>query len=132
MRLLSHLILHWAKSTFGESALSPTERALRLLEEAVELAQAEGVEVAQAQQVLARTYSRPPGLPAQEAGGCFVTLLAYCATKGIDPDLALEIETMRVLAKPAKVWKDKHDEKIKDGTAISSDDWWGEKDVDVS
>jgi hypothetical protein len=68
----------WVVDVLGvASALNRKERALRVLEEALELAQAEQVDCTQASCVLGRVYSRPVGDPVQEAGGLGVTVLAY-------------------------------------------------------
>lgn len=60
----------WACRCFGEQVTADRkERALRVLEEAIELAQAEGIEVNQAANLVGYVYSRPPGEPSQELGG---------------------------------------------------------------
>lgn len=75
----------WCRSTFGdEVATNRKERALRVLEEALELAQAEGVSRLQVYVLADRTYSRPVGEPAQEVSGIGVTILAYCAATGVN------------------------------------------------
>lgn len=73
----------WVRRTFGDGSLEdPTERALRLVEEAVEMAL--GLAEAAAQDVVSHVYGRPSGDPAQEAGGVINVLAAACAARGID------------------------------------------------
>lgn len=60
------------------------ERALRFLEESVELVQAEGLTKERALRVLDYVFSRPVGETRQEVGGVSVTLAVYCEMKGID------------------------------------------------
>ena len=69
----------WCVSRFGESAMCRQERATRVLEESIELAQSEGVPPEQARLLLEHVYSRPVGEPRQEAGGIMVCLLIWAA-----------------------------------------------------
>lgn len=78
-------VRQWVLLAFGSaSADSPKERVMRVLEEALELAQAEGLDEARAGKLLHHVYSRPVGDPAQEAAGVSTTLLAYTAAKGFE------------------------------------------------
>jgi len=61
-------ILTWAIDTFGEVAKNPHERAARLVEEAIEVAQAVGLPLDTVDIIAGRVYSRPPGELAQEIG----------------------------------------------------------------
>ena len=75
----------WVRRLFGEEAMTDHwERTARVLEEALELAQAEGLTAADVQRMLDRTYSRPVGEPSQEAAGLMVTLLAWAEATGTD------------------------------------------------
>lgn len=85
----------WVNSTFGERSLKDRgERARRVLEEAVELAQAAGLGRGDAEAVLADVYARQPGDVGQEVGGLMNTLGALCA--GLDVDLAAQTEAEMV------------------------------------
>lgn len=87
----------WVKATFGEAnATSRKERAARVFEEAAELLQAEGVDMAFGINVMLRTYSRDPGEPRQEASGVMVTLFAWGEAAGVDVMEAFEAEMARV------------------------------------
>ena len=84
-RRLARRIGSWVRRAFGEAAMTDRwERTARVLEEALELAQAEGLTAADVQRVLDRTYSRPVGEPSQEAAGLMVTLLAWAEATGTD------------------------------------------------
>jgi hypothetical protein len=90
----------WVKTRLGPDHMQRRERAMRLLEEAIELAQAEGLTIDQVVKQADHVFMRPAGEPSQEAAGVAVTLLAWCAATGNTfADLGLaEIE--RIEAKP--------------------------------
>ncbi len=72
------------------------ERVLRFLEEATELAQAEGLTKERALRVLDYVFSRPVGEKSQEVGGVAVTLAVYCEMAGLDLHSAALNELNRV------------------------------------
>lgn len=87
----------WCVDTFGEDiAHNRKERALRILEEAMELAQVEDLPMPQIFNLALRVWSRPKGDPGQEVAGIGVTLLAYCAAADIDFEKELELEILRI------------------------------------
>lgn len=87
----------WVLKAFGSFiATSRQERALRIVEEAVELAQAEGIWATQVALIVDRVYSRPIGTPRAEAGGVGVTYLAYCEAFGEDHRKLIETELARI------------------------------------
>lgn len=98
-------IARWVRNVFGpEIATNKQERCLRLVEEAVELAQACEVDLAQLHKLLDYVYSRPVGDPAQEVAGTMVTLAA--AASALDVDLqavslaeADRVETPEIIEK---------------------------------
>ena len=93
----------WAARCFGtEEATSVPQRALRLLEEAIELAQASQVSRKLAKELVGYVYRRPVGEVAQEVGGLSVTLLAFAAAAGLSADGAERSEVTRVLSLPAE------------------------------
>ena len=71
-------IRRWVESRLGIAAMAPRERAMRMLEESLELAQAIGVGPSAALTLCAHVYLKPPGNVRQELGGAALTLLA-CA-----------------------------------------------------
>lgn len=74
----------WMEEVFGEDiACDMLERIMRFLEEALELAQAEGMTRDEAKRVVDYVWNRDTGECNQEVGGVMVTLAGYCAKKGI-------------------------------------------------
>lgn len=94
-------VADWCEAAFGrDSLMDRHKRALRLLEEALELFQAERGDPGQAAALAARVFSRPAGEPLLEAGGVAVTFLSWCAAAGASADACEAAEIARVLAKP--------------------------------
>jgi hypothetical protein len=109
-------VARWCTETFGiDSFADRTKRALRLLEEALELYQAEGGDVAQATALADRVFSRPSGDPALEAGGVGVTLLSYCASAGLRAGDCEAAEIARVLSRPVEVARARYQAKVAAG-----------------
>lgn len=78
-------ISQWVRRAFGNDAMtSKEERTARVVEEAIELAQAEGLHSDFVRRVLDRVYSRPAGEPEQEAAGLTVCLLAWAESRRVD------------------------------------------------
>jgi hypothetical protein len=92
----------WVADRFGLPCLLDTqERARRVLEEAIELAQAEGLSSEEVYRLTNRTYSRPVGSPMQEAAGLGVCLFAWAAAHGtpLMQLVRLEIERIKTISK---------------------------------
>lgn len=111
----------WVGETFGAAALSKRERLLRLLEETIELVQAEGLDANAARSVVDHVFSKPPGDPFQEAGGVGLTLLAYCAIAGFYADNAEIAELQRVLALDPEHFRARHNRKAEAGIAVRAE-----------
>lgn len=94
-------VVDWCAAAFGvaEASYLP-QRALRFLEEAVELYQAAGGHPAQAHKLISFVFGREPGTIHQELGGVGVTLLALAEVAGVSADEAERMEMNRVLALP--------------------------------
>lgn len=91
----------WARQAFGlEEATSVVHRGLRMLEEAIEAAQAAGVDRAQAHKLLDFVYDRPVGELGQELGGIGITVLALAEAAGLDADGCEQREFDRIMALP--------------------------------
>lgn len=108
----------WLVSRLGEQSLDRRERALRIVEEAVELAQAEGISQSQVIITSDRVYNRPVGEPAQEVGGLMVCVHGWIASTGENLDALTEREVSRIESVPAAVTRAKHDEKARAGTTV--------------
>lgn len=90
-------VTEWAGKVFTEAELCDIpERALRVLEEAGELAQACGVTVEQAHKLIDYVFSRDTGMPDNEVAGTMVTLYALCAVMGIMAQGTFEREIKRI------------------------------------
>ncbi|MGA2270304.1 MAG: hypothetical protein ABSH44_17670 [Bryobacteraceae bacterium] len=97
---LEERVAEWIRTRIGEPNLHHKERAMRLLEEALELAQAEGITIDQVGWQVDHVFARVKGEPAQEAAGVAVCLLGWCAATGNNL-LALAIQEIeRIEAKP--------------------------------
>lgn len=72
------------------------ERGDRLLEEVLELLQANGYDKSRVATLVDYVYGREVGVPFQEAGGVAVTFAAYCQVAGIDMEAAAESELIRI------------------------------------
>lgn len=88
----------WVVDFFPEHGVNVPERARRFVEEAIELAQAVGLEGTEVQRILDRAYSRPAGEPLQELGGSMVSLAALAEAVHLDAEQAGEIELRRISA----------------------------------
>jgi hypothetical protein len=118
----------WVQSTWGYAvATSRQERAMRLLEEAIELVQAEHIHMSRVFSLAKHVYSKPVGNPAQEVGGISITLLAYCNALGINADDTERQELERVLSLPAEHFRERQAKKAAAGVAMepNTDDWTG-------
>jgi hypothetical protein len=93
-------VYRWAVDTFGEHATSKTERAARLVEESIELAQAVGLPQDIVTKLTARVYSRPVGEVSRELGGVFLTTLAVAECLGLSAAEEGRREFARVLNLP--------------------------------
>lgn len=113
MRHLQMLASAWAIRAFGAShVVNRRLRALRLLEEAIELAQAEGVSLELAKHSVDVVYSRPVGQANTEFGGVMMTAAVYAETTGMQMDDALMVELNRVLTKPLEHFHQRNQDKI--------------------
>ena len=103
----------WAIKCFGPD--SPRQRALRLLEEAVEAFQAVGGDEGQAVELLRFVFSKPPGEISQEIGGVAVTSILLANSLGLSADECEAREIARVLAKPHAHFTQRNEAKIAAG-----------------
>lgn len=99
MHVWSRLCLRWSQLVFGAhfDKLTPKVRAMRLLEEVIELAQAEDVEPDSVLTIFNQVYKKPKGTTWSEFGGVMATLATYAGTKGYDMDEAFWTEFMRIM-----------------------------------
>lgn len=89
-------VVEWLTACFPASSRTDRdERTHRFLEEALELAQANGCSSDDAYRLVDYVFSRPVGRPEQEVGGVMVTLAGLCAATKIDMDHAADCELKR-------------------------------------
>lgn len=116
MKDLQKRVIQWAIACFGMEHVYDTKvRALRLLEESIEFAQAVGVPYDQAANLTAFVYSRPAGDPDQELGGIGVTFLAACESRFKDATAITRKEVERVESKPREHFTQRNQSKIAAG-----------------
>jgi NTP pyrophosphatase (non-canonical NTP hydrolase) len=93
----------WCVAAFGEhDACSLPLRGLRLVEEAIEAAQASGCDAATIHRLVDHVYAKPVGELVQELGGVGVTLLNLAQAAGLSADRAERLEIERVLSRPLR------------------------------
>jgi len=90
----------WTVETFGYAkTMDLKERRQRVLEEAIELHQAMGGTLDEAEKMSAYVHARRIGEPKQEIGGLQVCIAAAGNALGIDIDQAREDELLRCIDK---------------------------------
>ena len=97
MMTWQRLVRRWQDLVFGSIPLSRKVRAMRLMEEAIELAQSEGVTTVEASAILAQVYGKQPGNPVQELGSVAVTAVLYADAADVDLEDVLCREFMRIM-----------------------------------
>jgi hypothetical protein len=91
-----HRVEEWLEACLPESARrDQLERTFRFLEEALELAQANGCPREDALTLIDYVYGRPHGRPDEEVGGVMVTLAGLCSALAIDMNDAGSRELQR-------------------------------------
>jgi hypothetical protein len=94
-------VAEWCAAAFGSShAASVPQRGIRLLEEAIEVAQSAGCAVEMCHRLVDHVFSREAGSLHQELGGVGMTLLALAEAAGLRADEEESRELARVLARP--------------------------------
>lgn len=122
-RVRQHRVTDWIIRVLGAGcARDPRERALRFVEEAIELGQACGLAPEDVQALSARVFTRPAGELRQEIGGVGVTLLALGECVGIDVDTEEERELTRVESADPEGFRRKQAEKTAQGLTADSPD----------
>jgi hypothetical protein len=79
----------WLEACFPPAVRTDlAERTHRFLEEALELAQANGCSQDEARALVDYVFGRPKGQSDQEVGGVMVTLASLCSASGVNMDEA--------------------------------------------
>lgn len=109
--------LAWAVATFGPIANDRTERLMRFMEEAIELAHAEDLPEIALQRVIERVYSRKPGATYREIGQAQACLETFAEAVGLSSDKEAAVEFDRVRCIPKEEWQKRHAAKVELGIA---------------
>ena len=113
MRVFQGRVNNWMTACFKKEVINCSEeRALRFLEEAVELVQTLNVSKEQAHNLVDYVYGREEGVTRKEVGGAIVTLGALCNTLDIDLYKAGEEELERVWMHIEKIRKKHRDKSL--------------------
>jgi len=112
--------LNWAIDMFGPVAQLRSERLLRFVEEAIELAHAEGMERIVFNKVADRVYSRPAGDTPKEIGQVQACLETFAENIGLSSDDEAQREWERVQSIPRDEWSRRHTAKQALGIALTS------------
>jgi hypothetical protein len=102
-------IAQWVKDAFGEEqAASLPHLGIRMMEEAIELAQAAGTDKDMIHKLVDFVYGRPVGGIGNELGGLSVTALALASAAGLDLDAEEANEVRRVLTIPIARFRERN------------------------
>lgn len=112
--------LQWAVETFGPVAIDPRERALRALEESIELSHALGLTLGDVSAIAERVHARPAGKVSREIGQAMVTLEILAEAIGFSADGEASREFDRVRSISKEEWASRHAAKVKLGIAKAS------------
>lgn len=108
--------MQWAERCFGDVLVhKPDERALRVLEEALELAQACGIRPTMIAKLVERVYQKPAGTPKEELAQVLFTGIIMAEALKEDADKLEREEFLRVLSLPVDHFTKRHATKIKEG-----------------
>ncbi len=114
------VVFGWVERVFGAGiARNVAERATRVLEEAVEVVQAAGVDRHTVLAVVQRCYGRDVGVIEDEIANLSVTLLALCATLKVSAEELERNEIERILAIPDSHMRDRQSRKHADGIGMA-------------
>lgn len=111
--------LAWAVGMFGPVAKLRSERLMRFVEEAIELAHADGMERVTLDAIASRVYGRERGEIRKEIGQAQACLETYAENIGESASSLAEIEWQRVQRIPSEEWQRRHKAKQDIGIALS-------------
>lgn len=110
--------LAWAVEMFGPVAKVRGERLMRFIEEAVELAHADNMELETLHAIIRRVYSRQPGVIEKEIGQAQACLETYAENFGVSSAELAQKEWLRVQQIPRDEWERRHTAKQAIGIAM--------------
>lgn len=111
-----------AERCFGRAVVDDRrERVTRILEEAIELAQAEGLDEDVVARMTARVFAKPAGDPRQELGGLGVCVLVYAEAAGVSADALEAEEVAAILARDPAYFRGRQNAKAAQGLGKATD-----------
>jgi len=110
-------IFVWCVDTFGDGSALPDERAMRCIEEALELAQACGLSQEAVARITDRVYEREPGQVFKEFGQAGLTLEALAQCQDVELHDACDVEFARIIKIPKEEFAERHAAKVALGIA---------------
>lgn len=113
---LIRIAYEWAIRCFGRAHVhDPRTRALRCVEETIEMAQAYEIDPSILHMMVDKIYARPRGNAHQEIGGVLLTAYVLCAARGSNPESLFLDELCRVLGKPPEHFAKRNADKMEMG-----------------
>jgi len=113
---MQKIVFDWGIRCFGrEHMYNMQVRSIRLIEEAVELAQTFNVPKDQLHKLVDIVYSREVGKSEQELGGVLVTTAVICEALQTTMHTAMLREVRRCLSKPPEHFAERNKEKLQLG-----------------
>lgn len=109
--------LAWAAEMFGPVAKLRSERLMRFVEEAIELAHADNMDRTTFDAIANRVYSRPKGDVPKEIGQAQACLEMFAENIGLSSAEEAEREYQRVQSIPRDEWQRRHSAKQAIGIA---------------
>lgn len=112
MKLWQRLTQRWTHLVFDtprtfQEATTPYVRALRAVEEVLELAQSLCITEDEIDTIKRQVYDKPPGVPCRELGGVLVTLCGVAESLHLDLEECFWAE-FEVIMHPDKIAKVRH------------------------
>lgn len=111
-------VRRWVNYTLGEQAMTPRARALRLVEEAIEVGQCCGLSSLDVERLTGLVYSKPRGDVAQEIGGVAVCLFGVAAAFEMRVAPLAEAELVRIESGPARKFRDRERQNVAHGVGV--------------
>lgn len=112
----------WCAAAFGdEHARCVPHRGIRMLEEALEAAQAAGCNREMVHKLVDYVFDRPSGELSQEIGGLGLTTLALSEAAGISADIEERREFERVKSKPLEHFRNRNQVKNSAGFDVTKE-----------
>lgn len=113
---LRAIVWDWGVRCFGiDHMIDRKVRALRIVEEAIELAQCAGVEKEKLHKLVDMVYERPVGEYWQELGGVLVTTSVFCNSMGFGVEEIFRHEVQRCLSKSPEHFAERNKQKVDGG-----------------